>query len=669
MGNCRSSHSTSQSHGTGKNEDGKKDGTRTKKPAGGLSSTNTEDDVSVNADDVLRDSTSAVMSAFLPSVLKSAREALSKRLIEERRILLDENLVTAYGGIDSGNVPFKPISVDVGSVRAVGPEALRNDMERMPDFEWPEKDRFEELMEKQPEGGAGMVVLDLSDVDIKISLDRGIEVTLPAKGPMGTSGDLEVGAGGGIDEAWFEMKEVELRLWVVNKTGRIYVAFMDTPNAVVPYFHVNFDKGRGDFMGQVYKKGGSSFDEALVGVLSHFGPGKGEKTKKGKAKKAWKGDVMRSIWKSAAENLKPEGGRRVPLEVGMSLGSSESKGSVSGEDTVALIESFLPIVLPIVRTVLSKQLIDRGLILRDEEPVTDFADAQMNAGLPISPLGVKVGKMAIVQEGTLRNDMKSMPNFEWPEKERVEELMKRQSEGGAGMIVLDLADVDVDIYFDRGVELVFPVEGPMGMKADLEVGAGGSIETAGFQLRNLKVRVWFVTETAKLYVAFMDRPDIIPRIHVNVDRGRGDFMNQEYTETGTMIDDVIERVLLGFGPKCHFNAKTSQTNRFGNSVGAMLSSAIGTFAHVGNGRPLELELQEQIQSAIDIAMGEPRSVEAIEANIELLKEELEASKKRKKLETTDKTQERNHDPEPVVQSFNETDTSNSWVCGALSCLG
>lgn len=608
------------------------------------------------------DSTTALIDAFLPGVLSSVRRALSKTLTEKGFILRNEKAVTAFDedGPDD-DLPFRPISVDIGSVHVVIPKALRNDMDADPDFEWPEADRVEELMHKVPEGEAGMVVLDLLDVDVKIRFEDGAEVSLPAKGPMGLKGDLEVGAGDGVDEAWVKMEKAKLRVWIVNATGRLFIAFMDRPAKLVPHFHVNLDRGRGDFKGKVYQESDPNVDNALLSLMSDFGPNTMKSNKEENKKSFLKVDMMEGIWDSAVKNLASAGGRR-PMAVGIPFG--KPKPSKEDDDsTAALLDAFLPIVLPVVRGALSKNLIDQGSVLRDEKPVTIFDERH----LPIRPLDVQIGCLQVVSPKELRRDMDAMPKFQWPERDCVEERMKRRPGGGSDMIVLDLEDVNVEVRFDKGVELTFPVEGPMGMSANLEMGAGGSIDEAFFQLKKLRVRIWFINKTGKVYVAFMERPDIVPHIQVNVDRGRGDFLGTEFTEQGSTLDDMVERILMGFGPIQEH--KRSHTSLIGDGMGKMLSSALGTFLKMGNGRPLELDVQEQIQSTIDLAMGIPRSVELIEADIELLQKELEASKKINDLEEVPTDEETVSDNEAAADPANDTNSMGNWLCGSIPCMG
>lgn len=64
----------------------------------------------------------------------------------------------------------------------------------------------------------------------------------------------------------------------------------------------------------------------------------------------------------------------------------------------------------------------------------------------------------------------------------------------------------------------------------------------------------------------------------------------------------------------------------GNALGKSVGRVLGSFVGMGNNPPLEIDLTDAVTEAIDAAMGKPRPVEAVEADIALLQKELERSK-------------------------------------------
>jgi hypothetical protein len=323
--------------------------------------------------------------------------------------------------------------------------------------------------------------------------------------------------------------------------------------------------------------------------------------------------------------------------------SSSQKDSGGDQSTSAFIQALLPIVLPIVRHVASQQLISDHMIICKEELVKRLD----KSNLPIGPVDVSLDHIRILDPDTLEKDMKAMPEFAWPESERYRSLMKSPSEGAeitqeGNMVVMDITGVTLTARLAPGIELTVPVEGPMGLSANLEVGTGGTISQAKFYLEVPRLRVWFVNEPRyKMYVAFLERPKILPQVHINVDRGRGDFLHMEF-KGGGGLDDIIESILCGFGPSSLTHkseettssgthpttAKTTPENRswVADALGRRISEALGVFAGVGKDRPLEIDLHESIQAGIDAALGKTRSVEEIEADIEALKAELKFAK-------------------------------------------
>lgn len=331
----------------------------------------------------------------------------------------------------------------------------------------------------------------------------------------------------------------------------------------------------------------------------------------------------RCRWKGRKKDEKIE-----PMMVNLNATADgpKSTSSIPDSSTSALVESVLSIMLPLVRKSLSNQLINDGSVIHHEEPVTTFDEENM----PIGRIEINIEDVLVQNRSAVLKDIETFPNFQWPEKKRTEELMVNTPGEGRQMIVLDLVGFDCKIPFEEGFELTFPAELPMGIKSALEVGCGGKVKKAWIRLLVPKLRFWFVTPTRKAYVAFMGRPQLTPHLHVNADRGKGDFFDITFTEDGS-LDDVVEAVLSGFGPE-KFNAtKPSTSKTFSSWVGNAVGKKIGQLAqsmmgdYKGKNGPIEIDLSETIQFAIDSAMGIPRSVEAVKADIALLEKELERS--------------------------------------------
>jgi hypothetical protein len=358
----------------------------------------------------------------------------------------------------------------------------------------------------------------------------------------------------------------------------------------------------------------------------------------------------------------------VPLQVQVS--PPPTKLSPEEDDCAAatLIRTLLPLVLPIVRQVASQQCIAEKMVLLNEVQVVE----QQEKGLkeeqfPIGPIEFHLETVQVLDYTTLATDMQNMPEFAWPETERLETLM--QSAPDRGMVALDILGVRMRLRLAPGIELTVPVEGPMGITANLEIGTGGTIQEAWFQVEIPKLRVWFVTDTRQLYVAFMARPIILPRVHVNVDRGKGDFWEMEFTGEGAGLDDVVESLLCGFGPsslttKKEENNTKTQAKEKRSWVADALGQTIGTFVGMGDDNPLVIDLNETVQSSIDSALGKPRPVEAIRADIESLEKELALAEKAKKSETQEEEDKEGTERGVVVQDTPETDPSSSlFFCG------
>ena len=89
-------------------------------------------------------------------------------------------------------------------------------------------------------------------------------------------------------------------------------------------------------------------------------------------------------------------------------------------------------------------------------------------------------------------------------------------------------------------------------------------DNAYIELYLPKLRIWLLPTTAttattttsntnstnKLYLAILgnERPILVPNLHINVDRGKKDFFEMILSKSGP-LDDIITRMLHGFGPK------------------------------------------------------------------------------------------------------------------------
>lgn len=329
------------------------------------------------------------------------------------------------------------------------------------------------------------------------------------------------------------------------------------------------------------------------------------------------------------ESVKP-----APTKISIgNVGESTNALEQPNDSTSALLESIIPIVLPIVRRAVSKSLIESGSILRDEEPIEKFDESSPDDDLPIGPIRLQIESISVMDINTVMKDMKKAPNFKWPEKDNVQELMANKPGAGREMIVFDFIGLDMVIPLGPGIEYTLPAQLPMGIKTNIEIGCGGSIKEASVRMYLPKVRIWFCNKTRKLYVAVMEIPQFVPNIHVNADRGNGDFLHFEFKEEGE-LDNVVEMMLAGFGPG--FEKKPSKTKLkkkkqwVGDVIGKQLSYLLDKIGGSGgNAHALEIDLSTAIQSSIDAAFGKPRPVDEIKVDIARLEKELELSMKLK----------------------------------------
>lgn len=326
---------------------------------------------------------------------------------------------------------------------------------------------------------------------------------------------------------------------------------------------------------------------------------------------------------------------------------SETRGAAKAcqdsQGTAALLEALMHMILPHMCKSISKSLIDNEddnltVLLNEKEiPKGGYGgDFEVLKGI-----GFKCACIAVVTPEALQKDMEQMPTFEWPEQERVLELMNKDA-----MVVFDLDQVTLKIMLGPGIEFAIPVANALGQPVVLEVGAGGAKigNDAYFELHLPKVRVWvvlneqrenFVSTKTQVYtkvaVAFIGRPEITPHVHINADLGKGDFFDVDLHEDGT-LDDVVEEVLVGFGPsefyEQHNDMKSSTSkgkqNWIGKALGKQLSNLLGKHVKLGSNRPYVLNMTESVTQSLS---GKPRQTHVIEKDMENLKLELEAARK------------------------------------------
>jgi len=309
----------------------------------------------------------------------------------------------------------------------------------------------------------------------------------------------------------------------------------------------------------------------------------------------------------------------------------------SQTSTSAFFKSIFSVAEPIVRRVVSQILIDEHGVLKDEARIPAYKHDQPDDTLPIHPLELDFKDLRIIDQQTLALEEEQYPSFEWPTRDVDADDDGALKDGNpSDMLVLDLIDLSYKMRFQEGIEIIVPFEGPLGIAGNLEVGSGKSMKDAWLQLKVPKLRIWYSKTRMVLYIAFWDRPDMIPHLHVNADFGGGDRTNMNFTEKGS-LDDVVEKILSGFSPKDlskkkndeiqtgssdSSNTKREKESFMGNRIGAALIKALSRFQNVGNGRPFELDLKDSIQPSIDNLLKKPRTQEAIKADIKALEMEL-----------------------------------------------
>jgi len=340
--------------------------------------------------------------------------------------------------------------------------------------------------------------------------------------------------------------------------------------------------------------------------------------------------------------------------------------SDNNDSTAALLRAILPsIILPNVRKSISEKLVQDGMVMHKEQMVEGMHQISHNKEEQVlGPIKFHLDAIQVLDYAQIHKDVQSMPEFDWPESNRMKELMEnakqlsstnvnrqrnwkqrdiKDNDDPPTMLILDIIGVNTQLSLGPNIELIVPAiaEGSfwLGGKMDLEIGTGGSIQEAGLQILIPKLRVWFVSDhpQQKVYLAFLGRPRVLPRLHVNADRGQGDFCDVEITPQ-TSFDDMIESILCGFGPSSLNDIKQdgnksskdedSKTSWVGKALGGAISQAVGSLVGQGDNRPFKLDLSETKEEEEESKP--PRSVQEIEADMERLKEELELAKAAKK---------------------------------------
>ena len=232
-------------------------------------------------------------------------------------------------------------------------------------------------------------------------------------------------------------------------------------------------------------------------------------------------------------------------------------------------------------------------------------------------------------------------------------MTERDPDEEAGMIVVDLLGVDARLSLARGVEIVVPVQ-KFGVRVDLEIGSGGRLECGWVRLQVAKLRVWFVHETRKLFVSFMERPDLIPHWHVNADRGKGDFGNLRMLETTTEFDNVLENVLATLGPKKtkseleqmktvendidNHTSSSNSTSWIMTAIGNVLIKFLKRKAKLSPGRPLEIDLKDRLDRQVNTLLGRHMPSSYLRAKIEKLQAELKVAEEFERAEQEEQGQ-------------------------------
>ncbi|CAB9511803.1 expressed unknown protein [Seminavis robusta] len=314
-------------------------------------------------------------------------------------------------------------------------------------------------------------------------------------------------------------------------------------------------------------------------------------------------------------------------------GTDPSSAEAAG--TAALLQALVPMVIPLICKQVSQSMIDDPgqTVLLNEEPLKEGDKAPV-----LQDIQLKLTSMALVDPDTLKSDMEKMPKFAWPEANRYAHLMKNQR-----MTVLDISALTLTILLGKGIEFAFPTVSTFGKKINLEVGCGGKNigDDAYFELHIPKLRLWIVLNEqiiqppstkkhvyTKVYAALLGRPNLTPHVHINADRGKGDFFEMDLAEEGS-LDEVVENVLMAFGPseykeEAEKDKKKTKDSWVGNALGKQIRKLLDKFVGLNENKPYELDMTESITDSVE---GKPRQVADIEADLERIQQELEIAKK------------------------------------------
>ena len=234
------------------------------------------------------------------------------------------------------------------------------------------------------------------------------------------------------------------------------------------------------------------------------------------------------------------------------------------QSTGTLIESILPLVLPIVRKAVNTQLIKDKSVLYNEELVEEMPSRASSIPLPIGEIQVNIDNVFVMNYQSVQEDMEKYPKFAWPEKDNLKDYMKNVDGKGRQSLVVDVVGLDMKLPLASGIEIQFPVDLPFSKNAHVEIGSGGKVTHPFVKMDIPRLRIWFIAKTKMLYVAIMEKPKLTPCLHVNLDRGNGDFMNIVLQEEGA-LDDIVETIMAGFGPYNYDDGEEEIKNGNGES--------------------------------------------------------------------------------------------------------
>jgi len=298
------------------------------------------------------------------------------------------------------------------------------------------------------------------------------------------------------------------------------------------------------------------------------------------------------------------------------------QSSSSSNSTAALFQPLYQIAEPIVRRIVSQVLLNELSVLYNETRQPPYQHNQSEDTLPIQPIQLTVSQVTVVnQTVTTLEQQRHYPDFQWPSTDTEE------------MMILDLLDLSCKVQFNTGMEIAIPFQVPLtGQAGQLEIGCGSdnTDKEAWIQFKAPHVRIWYSPSDMKLYLALLERPNLIPHVHVNADFGNGDFAHMNFTEDTTILDDVLEEILSSFSPKSFESTTTNNKEQqqssswIGTKIGALLVQFVSNYqTNIRKGCPLEINLKESIQPAVDAVLNKPRSPEIIRDEIKQLELELQ----------------------------------------------